>query len=85
MFWRQSARDLSRAHTWSKYGVATEDQTANVSTPKQEKPADGGASLGETYLVQRTEGEWHVAELIKKRDNLENDESEYYVHYDGCK
>ena len=61
------------------------NQAANVSTPKQEKPTDGGASLGETYLVQRTEGEWHVAELIQKRDNPENDESEYYVHYDGCK
>ena len=85
MFWRQSARDLSRAHTWSKYGVATEDQTANVSTPKQEKPADGGASLEETYLVQGTEGEWYVVELIQRSDNSENDESEYSVHCDGCK
>ena len=59
-------------------------QTVNNSTPKPEKTADGGASLGETYLVQRTEGEWHVAELIQKRENPEKDESEYYVHYDGC-
>ena len=60
-------------------------QTVNNLTPKQEKTTDDSASLGETYLVQRTEGEWHVAELIQKRDNPENDESEYYVHYDGCK
>ena len=41
--------------------------------------------LGVQQLVHRDDGSWHMAKLIQKRENPETHDTEYYVHYDGCK
>jgi len=40
--------------------------------------------LGEHYMVQRTDGTWHPAEVIEMRMNeTVGGQTQYYVHYDG--
>lgn len=38
--------------------------------------------IGSHYMVKRPDGSWHSAEVLQAR-KTENDEAEYYVHYDG--
>ncbi|KAG1675065.1 Histone acetyltransferase KAT8 [Nymphon striatum] len=39
--------------------------------------------IGETYLVKRADDTWHPAEIIQIRPNVQEGNSEYYVHYEG--
>ena len=41
--------------------------------------------IGVNQLVHRDDGSWHMAKLIQKRENPDTHDTEYYVHYDGCK
>ena len=43
-----------------------------------------GPTLGVRYYVKRGDGSWHVAEIIQKRENPENQRTEFYVHYKEC-
>lgn len=44
-----------------------------------------GSMIGVNQLVHRNDGSWHLAKLIQKRENPDTHDTEYYVHYDGCK
>lgn len=44
-----------------------------------------GSLVGVNQLVHRNDGSWHLAKLIQKRENPDTHDTEYYVHYDGCK
>lgn len=39
--------------------------------------------IGEHYLVRRSDGSWHPAEIIQTRLNDVDKHYEYYVHYEG--
>lgn len=41
--------------------------------------------LGSLYHVEMSDGTWHMAEIIQKRENMDNKRMEYYVHYKECK
>ncbi|XP_069680107.1 histone acetyltransferase KAT8 [Periplaneta americana] len=45
----------------------------------EEQPLD----IGEHYLVRRSDGSWHPAEVIQTRYNDVESHYEYYVHYEG--
>lgn len=45
----------------------------------EEQPLD----IGEHYLVRRSDGSWHPAEIIQTRYNEQESHYEYYVHYEG--
>ncbi|PNF30594.1 Histone acetyltransferase KAT8 [Cryptotermes secundus] len=45
----------------------------------EEQPLD----IGEHYLVRRSDGSWHPAEVIQTRYNDAEIHYEYYVHYEG--
>ncbi|GFG37149.1 hypothetical protein Cfor_00398 [Coptotermes formosanus] len=45
----------------------------------EEQPLD----IGEHYLVRRSDGSWHPAEVIQTRYNDAENHYEYYVHYEG--
>nr|CAD7405629.1 unnamed protein product [Timema poppensis] len=45
----------------------------------EEQPLD----IGEHYLVRRSDGSWHPAEIIQTRYNDPDGHYEYYVHYEG--
>jgi histone acetyltransferase MYST1 len=54
-----------------------------VGGHKIEKGMEGEFMIGEKYNVQRSDGQWYTAKLIHRRINSDNEEVEYYVHYDG--
>ena len=43
-----------------------------------------GPTLGVHYYVLRADDSWNVAEIIQKRENPENQRTEFYVHYKEC-
>ena len=54
-----------------------------VPASKLDKGGEGEFMIGEKYNVQRSDGQWYTAKLLHRRINPENQEVEYYVHYDG--
>lgn len=52
---------------------------------QQEVSRQGDPTQGSFYQVLMTDGSWHVAEIIQKRENTESKRQEYYVHYKECK
>ena len=51
---------------------------------QQEESRLGDPTQGSFYQVLMTDGSWHVAEVIQKRENAESKRQEYYVHYKEC-
>ena len=49
----------------------------------EDKPSS--SMVGVNQMVHRNDGSWHMAKLIQKRENPDTHDTEYYVHYDGCK
>ncbi|XP_059098789.1 histone acetyltransferase KAT8-like [Tigriopus californicus] len=40
-------------------------------------------AIGDNLNVKRTDGTWHMAEVVHERFNSHSQTHEYYVHYDG--
>ena len=73
------------------------DPSSSVSSAPEEKPESDKSStmvamptngqeplLGTHYHVRRTDGSWHVGEVIQRRANHDSGHTEYYVHYKDC-
>lgn len=53
-------------------------------TPKSPRTPDITFAVGDYCLVKRpADNNWHPAEIIQKRTNVEDNSLEYYVHYSG--
>lgn len=54
-----------------------------TSTNVEAKSADG-ITIGDRYMVKRSDDSWHAAEIIEIRESKNGDgKFEFYVHYDG--
>ena len=74
----QHFSDLARIENKSTHSTALQGIGARME--------DKSSSLiGVNQLVHRDDGSWHMAKLIQKRENPDTKDTEYYVHYDGCK
>ena len=76
------------ATTTAGSGTGGDSGDKQSATPASAATPGGGATtttkepiLSTHYHVRRTDGSWHVGEVIQKRNNLENGLTEYYVHY----
>eukprot|EP00118_Oscarella_pearsei_P010110 m.60788 g.60788 ORF g.60788 m.60788 type:complete len:448 (+) comp34943_c0_seq17:679-2022(+) len=49
-----------------------------------DQQTDESVEIGGTYIVLRSDEEWHTAEVLHSRTSAESSGSEYYVHYSGC-
>ena len=49
-----------------------------------QSPVPAEPILGSLYQVEMSDGAWHVAEIIQKRNNPETKITEYYIHYKEC-
>uniref|UniRef100_A0A3B3V119 Histone acetyltransferase n=1 Tax=Poecilia latipinna TaxID=48699 RepID=A0A3B3V119_9TELE len=58
----------------------TPDEGADRGIGKEQEVS---VEIGETYLCQRTDKTWHMAEVIQSRLNEQEAREEFYVHYVG--
>jgi histone acetyltransferase MYST1 len=64
-----------------------DDKRNNDDMNRNGPNSDSLPDIGDHYLVQRSDGTWHSAEIIQIRPNEQpgggNSTFEYYVHYEG--
>ncbi|XP_043955871.1 histone acetyltransferase KAT8 isoform X1 [Gambusia affinis] len=58
----------------------TPEEGAEIGIGKEQEVS---VEIGETYLCQRTDKTWHMAEVIQSRLNEQEAREEFYVHYVG--
>ncbi|XP_035221173.1 histone acetyltransferase KAT8-like [Stegodyphus dumicola] len=71
-----------------KKKMSTNIQNSSAQNSRSNHSIQNGETrpkIGEHYLVQRSDGTWHSAEVIQIRASEQGgDRYEYYVHYLGC-
>ena len=64
-----------------------DEKKGNEDLGKNSLKSDHLPDIGDHFLVQRSDGTWHSAEIIQIRPNEQpgggSSAFEYYVHYEG--